>query len=69
MFQFINATYGGYPKTPFDYLLVPFRLSTTAQPEDPKLFDGVLGASFLLGLPIFIWALLFGPRSSTQGLR
>ncbi len=65
MFQFINSTYGGYPKTPFDYLLVPFRLSTAAQPEDPKLFDGVLGASFLLGLPVLFWS-LWSSRLNTE---
>lgn len=56
MFQTINSTYGGYPKTALDYLLAPFKLSIAAQPEDPAHFDGVLGASFLLGLPILIWA-------------
>lgn len=57
MFQIINSTYGGYPKTAIDYLLVPLRLSLTARLEEPTYFDGVLGASFLLGAPILIWAL------------
>ena len=28
-----------------------------AQPEQPPLFDGVIGVAFLIGLPVLIWAL------------
>lgn len=54
--QFLNARYGGYPKGPLDYVAVPFRLSLTAQPEYPLHFDGVLGISFLFGLPLLLIA-------------
>jgi len=52
--QMLNARYGGYPKTPWDYLVVPFRASLAAQAEIPRDFDGVLGISFLFGLPL-LW--------------
>jgi hypothetical protein len=49
--QVLNARYGGFPKSALDYLAVPLRVSLTAQPEIPRDFDGVLGISFLFGLP------------------
>lgn len=57
LFQTMNAAYGGESKTPLDYLLAPWNLSVYAQPEHAAFFDGVLGVSFLLGLPILVWAL------------
>ena len=57
LFQAMNAQYGGYTKTPLDYLASPWNLSVSAQPEIATHFDGVLGAAFLIGLPILIWAL------------
>ena len=54
--QMLNARYGGYPKGLLDYLVTPFRLSLTAQPEIPRDFDGVLGISFLFGLPLLLIA-------------
>ena len=53
--QVLNARYGGFPKNALDYLAVPVRASLTAQPEIPRDFDGVLGISFLFGLPL-LWA-------------
>jgi hypothetical protein len=49
--QVLNARYGGYPKSALDYLAVPLRVSLRAQPEIPRYFDGVLGISFLFGVP------------------
>ena len=57
LFQAMNSQYGGYVKTPLDYLLAPWNLSVAAQPESPAYFDGVLGVTFLIGLPILIFAL------------
>lgn len=57
LFQGMNAQYGGYEKTPLDYLAAPWNISTVAQPEIATHFDGVLGVAFLLGLPFLIWAL------------
>ncbi len=54
--QLLNSRYGGYPKDLLDYAAVPFRLSLTAQPENPPDFDGVLGISFLFGLPLLLVA-------------
>jgi len=58
LFQAMNAQYGGVDRAPVNYLLAPLRLSLAAQPEDADLYDGVLGAAFLIGLPL-IW---FGLR-------
>lgn len=55
--QVLNSRYGGYPKGVFDYLAVPVRASLTAQPDIPRFFDGVLGISFLFGLPLLLVAL------------
>jgi predicted secreted protein len=56
MFQFINQTYGGYPKNELDYLLAPVKLSLQSQLEQPAFYDGVLGVTFLFGLPLLIYA-------------
>ncbi|MBX3281725.1 MAG: phospholipid carrier-dependent glycosyltransferase [Acidobacteria bacterium] len=58
LFQAMNAQYGGVDLAPGNYLLAPLRLSLAAQPEDANLYDGVLGAAFLLGIPL-LW---FGIR-------
>lgn len=58
LFQVMNSQYGGVDQAPVNYLLAPFRLSLAAQPEDANLYDGVLGAAFLISLPL-IW---FGIR-------
>ncbi|HSI89112.1 MAG TPA: hypothetical protein VK918_08655, partial [Pyrinomonadaceae bacterium] len=57
LFQAMNAQYGGYDKTPVDYLAAPWNISIAAQPELATHFDGVLGVAFLIGLPILVWAL------------
>lgn len=57
LFQAMNAQYGGYVKTPLDYVASPWNISVTAQPELATHFDGVLGVAFLIGLPFLIWAL------------
>ena len=62
LFQVMNSQYGGVDQAPVNYLLAPFRLSLAAQPEDANLYDGVLGAAFLIGLPL-IW---FGIRRRTN---
>lgn len=46
--------YGGLHKSLSDYLATPLYLSLTAQPELHTHYDGVLGISFLLGLPLLI---------------
>lgn len=55
LFQMMNSQYGGYVKTPLDYLLAPWNISVTAQPEIATHFDGVLGVAFLVGLPLLIY--------------
>jgi hypothetical protein len=57
LFQAMNANYGGENKSAVDYLIAPWNVSVTAQPEEARYFDGVLGVAFLLGLPLLIWAL------------
>jgi hypothetical protein len=57
LFQEMNKAYGGENKSAVDYLLTPWNLSVTAQPEQAEYFDGVLGVGFLFGLPILIWGL------------
>jgi uncharacterized membrane protein len=57
LLQGMNSQYGGYDKTPLDYLLTPWNLSVVSQPEQAAYFDGVLGVGFLFGLPLLIWAL------------
>lgn len=57
MYSVFLSSYGGFPKGLTDYLLAPFRVSLTAQPESFADYDGVLGISFLLGLPLLALAL------------
>lgn len=57
LFQAMNSQYGGYVKSPVDYLLAPWNVSVAAQPEQPIYFDGVLGVAFLIGLPLLVFAL------------
>lgn len=57
LFQAMNSQYGGFVKSPLDYLLAPWNVSVAAQPEQPAYFDGVLGVAFLIGLPLLIFAL------------
>ena len=57
LFQMWVSRYGGDEKTIVDYLASPIRLSLTAQPELSAQYDGVLGLSFLLGLPLLWWGL------------
>lgn len=57
LFQMMNSQYGGYAKTPLDYLLAMWNISVTAQPEIATHFDGVLGIAFLVGLPLLIYGL------------
>lgn len=57
LFQGMNSQYGGARTNPERYLTAPLRVSLAAQPEDANLYDGVLGASFLIGLPLLIWAI------------
>ena len=54
--QLSNARYGGYPKSLLDYAATPLRVSVTAQPDEPPAFDGVLGFSFLFGIPLLLFA-------------
>jgi preprotein translocase subunit SecG len=56
LFQIINSKYGNYLGNGLDYLVAPLTVSLFAQPEIPRTFDGVLGAAFLFGLPLIIWA-------------
>jgi hypothetical protein len=56
-FQEMNSRYGGERKTTIDYLIAPWNLSVTAQPELARNFDGVLGVAFLVGLPVIIFGL------------
>ncbi len=57
LFQGMNSQYGGVSENKINYLTAPARVSLVAQPEDANLYDGVLGAAFLIGLPLLIWAI------------
>ena len=57
LFQGMNSQYGGASDDKINYLIAPARVSLAAQPEDANLYDGVLGAAFLIGLPLLIWAM------------
>ena len=57
LFQGMNSQYGGAAENKVNYLIAPARVSLAAQPEDANLYDGVLGAAFLIGLPLLIWAI------------
>ncbi len=54
--QLSNTRYGGYPKSVIDYAITPLRVSLTAEPDEPAAFDGVLGFSFLFGVPLLLFA-------------
>lgn len=56
LFQGMNSQYGGVQTNPENYLTAPLRISLAAQPEDANLYDGVLGAMFIIGLPPVLWA-------------
>ena len=53
----MNSNYGGRNKSAVDYLISPWNISTAAQPEEAKYFDGVIGVAFLIGLPLLLFAL------------
>lgn len=57
LFQAMNTQYGGENKTAVDYLIAPWKVSVVAQPEIAEKFDGVIGVSFLMGLPVLVWGL------------
>jgi len=66
-FQDQNSAYGrsqvcnpnglcGPSGNPLDFVIAPWSVSVSAQPELPEHFDGVLGVAFLIGLPFLIFA-------------
>lgn len=55
LFQMWVSQYGGAQKNLVDYLAAPVKLSLQAQPELPAYYDGVIGISLLLGLPLLLW--------------
>jgi dolichyl-phosphate-mannose-protein mannosyltransferase len=57
LFQTMNSNYGGKDKSAVDYLISPWNISVTAQPEESRSFDGVIGVAFLAGLPLLVFAL------------
>lgn len=57
LFGAFLAMYGPPNPGPLDYLLAPLRVSLTAQPELAAYHDGVLGVSFLFGVPLLLGAL------------
>ncbi len=57
LFQAMNSQYGGIEKSAADYVLLPWNLSVNAQPDIAENFDGVLGVAFLIGIPVFLFAL------------
>lgn len=57
MYSIFLANYGGASKGVLDYVAAPFYVSLVAQPELNTHYDGVLGISFLLGLPLLLLAL------------
>ena len=56
MYAIFLANYGGANKGLLDYVAAPFYVSLVAQPELNTHYDGVLGISFLLGLPLLLCA-------------
>jgi hypothetical protein len=46
----------GRTSSVLDYLLSPLYVSILAQPELPRDYEGVLGAAFLVGAPMVVWA-------------
>ena len=57
LFQAMNSQYGRVTNSASDYFFAPWNVSVKAQPEDAKFFDGVLGVTFLIGVPFLIFAL------------
>lgn len=55
LFQLWVSRYGGDEKNLVDYLAAPIKLSLLAQPELAARYDGVIGISLLLGLPLLLW--------------
>lgn len=55
LFQMWVSRYGGEEKTLVDYVAAPVKLSLLAQPEVAAYYDGVIGISLLLGLPLLVW--------------
>ena len=51
-----NAHYGGVDKGPLDYLFTPLSLSVAGHREVAAAYEGVLGAAFLLGAVLVVWA-------------
>jgi hypothetical protein len=51
-----NAHYGGVDKGPLDYLLAPLSVSLAGQREVAAAYEGVLGAAFLVGAVVTVWA-------------
>ncbi len=54
LFQAMNSQYGRVTGSAADFVLAPWNVSVASQPEDARLFDGVLGVAFLIGLPLLI---------------
>lgn len=57
LFQAMNSQYGGVDVDKSRFLTAPILVSVAAQPEEPRNYDGVLGAAFLMGLPLLWFAL------------
>lgn len=57
LFQAFNAQYGGDPKGPLDYLLLPARLALMGRREAPLEWESVCGPAFLAGTPLVALAL------------
>ncbi len=55
LFQFWVSQYGGAEKGIFDYLFAIVKISLLGQLENSALFDGVIGITMLLGLPLLFW--------------
>jgi hypothetical protein len=54
LFHAFLAQYGGDAQSALDYLLAPVRVSLLAQPEVAGRYDGVLGVTFLVALPVLL---------------
>jgi hypothetical protein len=57
LFQAFNAQFGGDPKGPLDYLLLPVRLALMGRRETPLEWESVCGLAFLAGTPLVALAL------------
>ncbi len=53
--QALFSAYGSAHQGVLDYVITPLRLSLLGQPENPTYYEGVLGISFLFGLPVVLW--------------